>query len=981
MQFRPTALALAVVGLVSQAQAQQAAPAAEPQKIERVEVTGSMIKRTDRETPSVVQVITAEDIKNSGYSNIEDLLKANSSVDLGSVGDGAASGFVSGVAAISLRGLGAQGTLTLINGRRLAPVGAVDINFGRGNLVSVNTIPKGAIERIEILKDGASAIYGSDAMAGVVNYVLKKEYQGVEIGGSVGANDQGAGKNQNVNVSFGFGNLDTQKFNIFGGLDVFHRDRVGYNELKNVGDLALYDKWNADQGVLPSFFPSSRNSFYGNYYAVPTALTTANSNVDGTSFLGTLSACPDDLTVGKGIATKSPVSTAVYPVGQCRFNTDAYAEAIAKQDRVAGSLRANFLLNSDTTAYADLMVSRTKTVQRASPYALTSSLVSSADPRAATWPLPNGSILSQSAIILPIGHPDNPTNGTSAPRAVQVLYRFDDVPQDVISDLKAARFTAGVIGVFAGWDYDAALVYSRQDNEAIRTGRILASGLNKAISAGGSAYHFGKKNDAAGIASISADASNEGQGEVTSLDVRGSRELFNMAGGKAAMAVGLEARRESLSSTPDENYQKGDYIGLVGNSTKGTRDMYGGFAELRLPVQKNLEVQAALRGEHYSDFGNSTTGKLGFKWSALPSTLAIRGTAATGYRAPSISQIGDSFVMSFHSNTAERAIDPLRCDPVTLKSKSTIPAQYRDCNLLGYTAGIPTTERTGSLATIVAANPKLKPETSQSATLGFLFSPTNSIDLSIDTWYFKRSKEIRVQGGIDVVNAYKADPAGNEQYVLRDTNQATWLRDGAGNLIANSGPILALKRQYGNFNYTITSGVDYELNIRLPANQFGKFKFKIEGTYTGRYDQKVLDTSPVSYWAGTTSSLLPKTKASARVDWSKADWNAWARFNHTDGLWSNTTSAACQTAPATSTTLGIPSQNGWCTSGGENTLDLGIGYKGFKNLRLNASMLNVTNQYTATNAGQVPAMWTFYDLNTTPMLGRRWSISATYSFE
>ena len=112
------------------------------------------------------------------------MLRANSAVDASSIQDGSASGFVGGLSTISLRGFGSQGTLVLINGRRIAPVGAVDINFGRGSLISVNTIPKGAIERIDVLKDGASAMYGSDAMAGVINYILRKDYQGAEASAS-----------------------------------------------------------------------------------------------------------------------------------------------------------------------------------------------------------------------------------------------------------------------------------------------------------------------------------------------------------------------------------------------------------------------------------------------------------------------------------------------------------------------------------------------------------------------------------------------------------------------------------------------------------------------------------------------------------------------------------------------------------------------------------------------------------------------------
>ncbi|WP_377158371.1 TonB-dependent receptor plug domain-containing protein [Roseateles sp. UC29_93] len=265
-------------------------------KLERVEITGTLIKRTDKETPSVVQSITREDIRNSGYANVEELLRANSAVDLGSIGDGAASGFVGGLSTISLRGFGSQGTLILINGRRTAPVAAVDVNFGRGTMINVNTIPKEAIERIDILKDGASAMYGSDAMAGVINYILRKDYQGIEGSASYGANDQGVGATKNGAITFGFGNLATQRFNVFGGLEVSKRDSVMANELKDRGNLALQNQYLTSNGSLARFTPDSSASFYGNYYRVPTSLTgsttiggisVANNSLSGANYLGT----------------------------------------------------------------------------------------------------------------------------------------------------------------------------------------------------------------------------------------------------------------------------------------------------------------------------------------------------------------------------------------------------------------------------------------------------------------------------------------------------------------------------------------------------------------------------------------------------------------------------------------------------------------------------------------------------------------------
>ena len=991
MQQRHHLIALAVLSLVVQtqalAQAQQGSPAAPAAaasapkaELERITVTGSMIKRTDRETPSVVQTITRDEIKNSGYATIEELLRSTGAVDLSSVGDGASSGFVAGLSTISLRGFGSQGTLTLINGRRIAPAAAVDVNFGRGNLVSVNTIPKGAIDRVEILKDGASAIYGSDAVVGVVNYVLRKDYQGAEAGASYTVNDQGVGGTKSANASFGFGDLSTQRFNVYGGLEISQRDRVMAPELRDRGFPALYDQALNLNGSQNRFGPNSVASYWGNYYSLPTStsgsttingISVANNSVAGKYFLGSLAGCPDEMLVGKGVPNRLPgysSTTASLPNGMCRYDLDSDTEVIAKQDKIGATLRGNFALNNDLTAYADVMLSKTKTESFTAPRALSTSVYNSNTYKTAvTWPKLDGSLQTFPTIVLPIGHPDNPTNGSAKPEAVQLIYRFADVPRADITELKAARFTAGVSGSIGDWDIDSALLYTRQNMVRTRTNELRASLLSKAISNG--SYHFGKANDAAAIASIASDAVIDGKATIASIDMRASRELFALAGGMAGVAVGGEFRRETLESSPNEPYTSGDFIGLVANGTSGSRNSYAAFGELSLPVLKDLELQAALRAEKYSDFGRANTGKLGFKWSALPSFMALRGTAATGFRAPSISQIGNSYASSFHSFGSYAVEDKLRCDlsnPDKPVSKAD-PANSRDCNVLGFAARTP---NPSSIATTISANPNLKPETSRSFTLGVLLSPTKYVDLSLDAWYFKRDNEIRAQRGVDIMEDANKSPSTPNRQVIRDPNPATWLPG-----VPNSGPILMLVREYGNYNWTKTSGIDYELSARMPTEAMGEFKLKVEGTYTGRYDYKVLANGDTTYSVGTTTNDIPKSKTTISLNWKGGDWTAFGRLNHVDKLKSSTTDACLSSSSAYNSFLRA---NDYCYVSATNTVDVGGSYKGFKGLTLSVSVLNLANEYGNVNGPS--SVFTYYDAGNSGQLGRRFSLSASYEF-
>ncbi len=918
---------------------------------------------------------------------MEELLRSKAFVDTSSVSDGFGSGFVSGLSTISMRGFGSQGTLVLINGRRIAPVAAVDINFGRGSLISVNTIPQGAIERIEVLKDGASALYGSDAMAGVVNYVLRRDYQGGEVSASTSMNDRGVGKSHRASATFGFGSLDKQRFNVYGGLEVTRRDAVMRSELLDRGNTAGFLDYRASQGLVDPALPNSPYAFYGNYYSVPTAFPAtqrpasgeviAGNSTSGPLFLGSLPGCPDANTVGKGVPQRLPgfaTTTPSLPQGMCYIGTEKYVEMLAPQERVNGSLRATFSLNANTTAYVDVMVSQTKTTENLAPMIANTSfnLVTSRAPTISTWPMVNGTFKSQNAIILPVGHPDNPTNGKANAQPVQLLYRFEDLPHQSLQDLKSTRVVAGLEGTLGAWDYDAAIMFSSTDNKAVRTNRLRSSLLNAAITSG--SYRFGKPNDAAAIASVSSDATTIGDSSLISGDFRASRELFPMPGGRAALAVGAEVRREKLSSTPDDAYLAGDYIGLVANGTSGSRDSQAAYAEMRLPVAKTLEGQAALRSERYSDFGNATTGKVGFKWDAVKSALAFRGTAATGFRAPSISQISNSFLLSFHSSQEKRLFDPIRCNssnpaaPVSLDPLN--PA--RDCNVLGFSALPPGTIASGSLPTVISANPKLNPEKSKSFTLGMLASPVQGLDIALDAWLFHRNDEIRVQRGQDIMDAYTADRAANEQYIIRDPNPATWLPG-----VPNSGPILALVRQYGNFRFTRTYGVDYDLNYRFPKMERGdQISIQWSGTRNLSYKQQILATSPVVEYRGTALVVeTPNHRGNVRVNWRRNAWGAWGRYNYISAMPYSST-AACEAATSGSF---LPIKNaGLCRLGSEATVDLGMSYSGIKNLTLAGSVLNVANDYG--RSVQIPTIYNYWDTGLPQQLGRRVTLSATYNF-
>ena len=223
------AIGIGSVGTAFVAQAQQA------QKVDKIEVTGSNIKRVDSETPSPIQVITREDIQKSGTNSVAELLRDIPSVSGGSVQDfNAGNGFGRGTQSVSLRGLGSVSTLVLVNGRRVETAPIADPNFGQGSAFNLNVIPVGAIERIEILKDGASAIYGSDAIAGVINIILRKDYTGGEVLYTGRQNHNSDFRSQSVAGTIGFGDLAKDRYNVLAAVEYFKRDPTSIYDAKDV---------------------------------------------------------------------------------------------------------------------------------------------------------------------------------------------------------------------------------------------------------------------------------------------------------------------------------------------------------------------------------------------------------------------------------------------------------------------------------------------------------------------------------------------------------------------------------------------------------------------------------------------------------------------------------------------------------------------------------------------------------------------------
>ncbi|MCH7343127.1 TonB-dependent receptor [Pelomonas sp. CA6] len=878
-------VALACLAAMLPAQAQSTHPASPPSppgtaaKLEKVEVTGTMIKRTDAETPAPVTVLKREDILRSGATSLDELLRMDPSTGAGGLDDmGTGSGFAAGTASISLRGLGSAATLVLINGRRLAPAGVVDPNSGQSTVFNINAIPMSAVERVEILKSGASSLYGSDALAGVVNLILRNDYRGRLVELNAKQRLDGLFKNQTANGMLGVGDIARDGYNLMAGVELYRRDGVGIAENPSLvrQDLLgpLYNR----------LVPSSSSSYPGNLYTY--------KNGSSGSFLGMLSSrCENQAPYSSSVATP-----------RCLWDSTRYAQYTGDQTRGSGFLRGSLQLGADTVISAELMASRVRNDYTDSPTSRSESLT--------TWGDAQGRTVQFMGLALPPTHPDNPTRLATAsnpvslpnssgsttkftkPTALGLRYRFADLPYDYHTQADNVRLVLSGSSTLGAWDVDGGLLHHRQRNTKTLTGRLSLSGLNKVLADG--SYRFGGVNSPEVLALMSPDLDDWGKAATSSLDLRGSRELGRLAGGAAMLGLGGELRHESFEVGADPRTAAGDIIGRGIGVASGSRNVVAAYAELQLPLIQGLETQTALRAEHYSDFGHAVTAKLGAKYK-LARGAALRGTWANGFRAPSLSQISTSSVFSFSSGYR----DPKLC-PVVSSSNS-------HCSL--------------SLSTVSLANPALKPEKSDSYTLGLLLEPTDSSEIVLDAWYIERRGEVDRLSAQEILNREDMFPG----MVMR-------LPPANGEAL---GQVYQVRRPYLNLAKSRTSGVDYELSQRISLESWGRLRLSLKGTRMLSQKQQYEQGRPVVDVLGFYKS--PRSKLQLSANLSVGDWSMSLSGNYQSGFQSFSAGDACDS------TLVAAGRGDLCRMKAWRTADLSLSYKGFQGLRLSGTLRNLAD--------------------------------------
>ena len=780
--------------------------------MQRVEVTGSAIKRIDGETSVPITIIKMDDLKKQGITTIEQVM-SNLSASQSSQGTSQVVGLGTGGASFAdLRGIGANKTLVLLNGRRMAN-NALD-----SSAPDLNMIPFAALERVEVLRDGASSLYGSDAVGGVINFITRKDFQGGIV--SIGADmpEQSGGFSKNANVGFGYGDLDKDGFNIFGMLDTQSQRAI-------TGTQRNYNK-RYPGGISPTTSPA-------NYYQ-------------------------DDLT-GNPTAPSCAAGTFLVPGGDglsCNMSTSNFVDYVPKSKRTTGLLKGVLKLNANHEISLEYLNSESKVYS-------------------AIAPVPYGGLRQNRTRLDGSLNPFYPGNGNFTPNIplnanyvdpnfmpagvkpgfVNVKWR--DLPNGSRADEninKQQRLVAGLNGNLAGWDYNAALTFN-ENKVAVNLmgysdGGIITKGVLNGI-----INPFGEQ-DAAGMALIQSAALNgnvrNAKGTTKVADFNASRELGDWlgAGRAAALAVGAQAGHEKFLSTANSEYAAKVVAstGIDPNThDEGSRTTQAVYAELNVPIFKTLDVTGAVRYDRYSDFGNTTNPKVGFRFQPTKQVL-FRGSYSTGFRAPSLYEINSS---QTYTNTSQRD-DPINCPggkPLPGKPKATNCEQQ--------------------FQALFGGNKKLSPEESRNITVGVVLEPIANLSIGIDYWDIKLDHSIGALQEDDVFG----DPV---------TYAAVYHRTANGNLATDGSQCpnpatcgyVDLRTQ--NLGGVKTRGLDLSVNYRLRTSDFGTFALITNSTYVNKYEYQSAEGGKWKQNVGVFSGSGPifRWQHTASVNWNSGIFSA-----------------------------------------------------------------------------------------------------------
>lgn len=877
----------------------------ETEAVEEVLVVGSQIKGANITEALAVSVIGADDIEVMGIDSGDELMQLipeqgqNLFSEAGSRNlSGGVNAARGDVGAFNLRNIGTGNTLVLLNGRRLVNAATYQAETVGGSSVPVSsvnsqTIPVWGVERLEVLRDGASAIYGADAVAGVVNTVLEDDFEGFNVRFKWTDFDNLPRNDQTLTMEWGdFFNDGKTNVGVF--FNYYHRDRVNSRDDSrwNMGDhrelLPDDSPWKEDT----SFRNLSAHSLYGqfdmrgasNEYGLNDGgLQLVDNAGDLQLFPVGHEQCEWDINANVcGNADNG---------GIYRYNLNDNRDLASELDRYNLFANINHEMDNGMESFTELLAYRSETEQLRNP----------SRPNIVDLVIPADNYYN---ILGPCGSPNRLPDsviGTDVPCEGVAWdienYRFAELPRVVNNEGETYRILQGFRGQIGGWDWESAVSWSRATKDETTNNRISNTLMQEALSdTTAAAYNPFSAGVNSNIERALIDVYRNNETELTTFDVKFSKaDIFSLPAGPVGFVGGLEWREESFKDDRDprldgtiaavaEDGTTYPFISDVANSSptsdsEGDRQVTSLFGELQIPVLENLDVQLALRYEDFDDIGKSTTvGKAAFGWRPIE-MLLLRGSWSEAYRVPNLITVNEGTVVRQVTRTdwaceyaAENGGDP--------------DQEILDC--------------TDSIQRVAEGSEDLVPEESDNTSIGFALTPIDGMTITADWWTIEKEKTIGLFGeenhtALDLL--FRLEDGGNScsgsfnTAIERDSSlepEAVAIYEAAG--ICPAGEAVRISDRYTNLDTRTVEGYDIGVYYTFDTD-FGTFSVKYNGAFLSKFEQEA-GGAAAELFAAQEAGILPsdvpitgffdlagadgnhEEKHSARVSWRKEAFGA-----------------------------------------------------------------------------------------------------------
>lgn len=866
-------------------------------KVERIEVTGSRIKRTDMESATPVTVLSSEEMAKQGFTTIQDALESLTSTT-GAMTTQSVHGFTPAASSISLRGAGASRTLTLINGKRLnqypKPAGGTD------NFVDTANLPMEAVARIEVLQSGASAVYGADAVGGVVNIILKDDFEGVALKYRHGDTTEGGGASDRIALSLG---ASSDRGNVSTFIEFTDNERM------RASDREVF-------GLHTDKVPYSEFSAYSSYGA------RIAGGPKGNTVAGSI---PMDRCIAEGYLW-------IPEKNLCGFDRSAWRDLAPESSRFISSTNFTYELSDDLSFVGRMDYAKAQSTTRIEPMAVDNYTVNVAGDKITLGVDLDPSLTKTFNKSTGLGG-DFANAADGEYYYVRRMHEFGNRAGE--TNTQNFFFTAGLEGVIAdSYNWDASVNYGRTELDIYSSGFASVGSMFSYLSQGENGVSMLKPMTAEEVANAAYSPFERAQSTQKNVQANISGTAFELPAGDADFAFGAEYTKQDYETNTDSESKKGNILSRGGSSGAGERSYWATYLEMRLPVLEELVVDAAVRYDHYSDFGGNLTPQIAVEYRPMDELL-VRGTIGKVFRAPDMHRVYGDATKGFAT-----VIDFKKCQELGGAPGKTHPDATTNtvCNEL-------------HIDSTTGANKELKAEEGYTANIGAVWGGEN-LNASIDVWEWKLD---------DMVSDISASKAAREY----DTYASMITRD-------DTGTITHINAVAQNLAYQKVRGIDVTAGYGWDINEFGELKLNFNGSYLLTSEGQTDPTADVD--DDLEDGGLPQYRANVVLSWFLDDFEATLGAYHTARMHGSSYKSFKKSALDNGEAFNesdyeVASQTKWNLTTGYNITD---------GIKVKAGVVNLFN--VGPNFDPTDTSWPHYPRSVYNARGREWFLEGEVKF-